>query len=370
MKTRKLYCKTLLLLLAIGLWSPAAVLAQQYEKSRTLTKAFPATAETSLQIINKYGNVHILPWEEDSIRFEINIKVESSKQSKVEKTYDAIDIEFSESSYYVIAQTIFGNQKNAFWADVTDFTNSMLKGGNNAQIDYTVYIPSDNELTIENKFGNIYMTDHSGKVVITISNGDVRGGKFNVLELEHGFGNVVIDSIDRGTLNLAYTELKLNYCKDLRITSKSSKPVIKSFGTLRLNSKRDTYFFEKAGLINGESSFSYLTVEELKGDIILNTNYGNLNIDSFGRNFSMMNLAARYTDVSILCDQGFKYYLEVYYDEKTRMIYPKSPPIFIIKELEEQDADFLLSGHAGSNADDVPRMKVNIEGGSVNLIQQ
>ena len=214
------------------------------------------------------------------------------------------------------------------------------------------------------------MTDHSGKVVLTISNGDFRGGILNILELDHGFGNVVIDSIKNGNMELSYTELKLNYCHDLRINSKSSKPNIKSFGTLRLNSKRDTYFFEKAGMINGETSFTYLTIEEQQGDIILNTNYGNISIDDFGRNFSMMNLAARYTDVSMICSQGFNYYLEVYYDEKTRMIYPKSPPIFLIKELEDQEDKFLLSGHSGSNADDVPRMKINIEGGSVKLIQQ
>ena len=114
MKTRKLYCKIILALLMAGMLPGSGLLAQQYEKSRELTQAYPVTGETSLQIINKYGNIHILPWDEDSVRFEIKIKVESSKQSKVEKTYDNIEIEFTESSFYIIAQTVFGNQKNAF----------------------------------------------------------------------------------------------------------------------------------------------------------------------------------------------------------------------------------------------------------------
>lgn len=370
MKTRKLYYKLLLLLLAAVIQPLPGLLAQQYEKSRKEDRVFPANNETSVQIINKYGNIHVLPWAKDSIRIEIDIKVEASKQSKVEKTYDNIKIEFSESSYYIIAQTVFGNQKSAFWADVTDFTSSMLNSGSNAQIDYTVYLPPANELNIENKFGNIYMTDHNGKVVVRLSNGDLRGGRFESLELDHGFGNVVLDSVNIGDFTLSYTEMKLNHATDLRINSKSSKPNIKGFGSLRLNSKRDTYFIEQAGLINGETSFSYLTINEQRGDLILNTNYGDLSIDDYGRGFSMMNLASRYTDISMICNEGFSYYLEVYYNDKTRMIYPKSPPIFMVKTLEEKEDEFLLSGHAGSNSEDVPRLKINIEGGSVNLVHQ
>ena len=351
-----------------GLLPGSPLLAQQYEKSRKLTKVYPATTETTVQILNKYGNIHILPWDEDSIRFEISIKVEANKQSKVEKTYDNIEIEFSESSYYVIAQTVLGNQKNAFWADVSDFTNSMLKNGANAQIDYTVFIPSDNELSIENKFGNIYMTDHDGKVIINISNGDFRGGSFGEMELDHSFGNVVIDTMLTGSMNLSYTEMKLDHAGDIRIRSKSSRPNINSFHSIRLNSKRDTYFFEDAGMINGEASFSYLTIQNLESDLILSTNYGNLSIDHYGKGFSMMNLAASYTDISMIWGEGFDYFLEVYHDSKTRMIYPKDPPIFMIKEINSDKGELLLSGHSGTSSENVPRLKITIDGGSVNLI--
>lgn len=369
MKTRKYYCKLLLALALTGILPGSQVLAQQYEKSRILTRVFPATEETPVQIINKYGNVHILPWDEDSIRFEITIKVEANKQSRVEKTYDNIDIEFSETSYYLIAQTVFGNQKNAFWADVTDFTNSMLASGSKAQIDYTVFIPIENELSIEAKFGNIYMTDHEGKTVINISNGDFRGGNFTELELDHSFGNVVIDTIGSGSLNLGYTELKLNYAGNIWINSKSSRPNINSFGSIRLNSRRDTYYFEDAGMINGETSFSYITIHNLNGDLILNTNYGSLSVDNYGSGFSMMNLAARYTDVSMISHKGYEYFLEVYYDRKTRLIYPRQKSAFTTKEIDNEEGDYLLSGYSVNAGGDMPRIKINIDGGSVNLIE-
>lgn len=356
-------------LLFAGIIPAGSVLAQQYEKSRSLARAFPASEETSVQIINKYGNIHLLPWDEDSIRFEIDIKVGASKESKVDKTYDNIDIEFSESSYYLIAQTVFGNQKSAFWADVSDFTSSMLKSGSNAQIDYTVYIPEGVELSLELKFGNIYMNDHSGRTTVFISNGDFRGGSFTELDLDHSFGNVMIGSIDKGTLTLAYTELHLKRAGELRISSKSSKPEIKSFSSLRMNSKRDTWYLEEAGTLSGEASFSYITVESLHGDLILNTNYGNLSVESYGSNFKLMNLNASYTDVSLMCSENPGYSFEAFYDKKTRMIYPTLVESFINTEVDSDNGEYLLSGHCGESGEGKPRIKITTNGGSINLIQ-
>lgn len=370
MKTRKFFSKLLLALLFAGL-IPAPVLhAQQYEKSQEESRAFPLGAETTIQVINKYGNIHVLPWDKDSVRFDISIRVESGKQSKVEKTFENISVEFTESMYYVIAQTVFGNQKSAFWADVTDLANSMLSNSTAAQIDYTIYVPVENELNIDNKFGNIYMTDHEGKVVIKISNGDFRGGSFNQLELDHGFGNVILDNMRSGSLDLSYSELKLKKAGEIRISSKSSKANISVFNNIRINSRRDTYYFDKAGMINGESSFSYFTINNLQGDLILNTNYGSLSIDNFGKGISMLNTVSSNTDITALYHSGFSYFLEVYYDQKTRMIYPQTSPIFGIEEIDKDAGQYLLSGHAGSNAESIPRLKFSLKGGSYNLIQQ
>jgi hypothetical protein len=370
MKTKKFYCKILLALLLAGSMPRTGVLAQQYEKSRNLSRAFPATEETSVQIINKYGNIHVLPWEEDSIRFEISIQVEANKQSKVDKTFESIEIEFSETSYYVIAQTVFGNQKSAFWADVSDFTSSMLKSGSNAQIDYTVYLPVNVELSIELKFGNLYMTDHNSKTTIYLSNGDFRGGNFTDLVLDHSFGHVQLDSMNTGSMTLAYSELRMRHAGNIRINSKSSKPEIGSFHNIRLNSRRDTYFFNDAGTISGETSFSYLTLEELDGDLILTMNYGNLDVGGYGKTFSMLNLNADYTDVNLICSAAGSYNFEAYYNRKTKMIYPVGTDKFAKKEIDSDEGEYLITGYCGEEKEKAPRIKLTMNGGSVNLIQQ
>jgi hypothetical protein len=246
----------------------------------------------------------------------------------------------------------------------------MLKSGSNAQIDYTVYLPLNVELSIELKFGNLYMTDHNSKTTVYLSNGDFRGGNFNDLALDHSFGIVHLDSMRTGSMTLAYSELRMKHAGNIRISSKSSRPEISSFHNIRLNSKRDTYFFKKAGTISGETSFSYLTLEKLDGDLMLTMNYGNLDIGGYGKNFSLLNLNAEYTDVKLICSTAGSYAFEAYYNRKTKMIYPVGSDKFDKKEMNGDEGAYLVTGYCGNDKEDAPRIKLTMNGGSVNLIQQ
>ena len=124
-------------------------------------------------MINKYGDIHLIPWEKDSVVFEIDFSVTSNKQAKVDKIFDYVDFDFKATAYYVIAQTVFEGQ-NSFWREMADVASTIFSSGTNTRIDYTVYFPAGNDVRIENKFGNIYTTDHTGKVDITLSNGDLK----------------------------------------------------------------------------------------------------------------------------------------------------------------------------------------------------
>ena len=106
----------------------------------------------------------------------------------------------------------------------------------------------------------------------------------------------------------------------------------------------------------------------MEGDLIMNTHYGNLNIDNYGTGFSMMNLAAKYTDVSMICQSGSGCYLEVYYDRKTKMIYPTDLGSFVNKEIDSDEGEYLLNGQCGLKEEGAPRIKITLNGGSINLI--
>ncbi len=65
---RVLICSlTMLLTLLFGY----NMIGQTVEKSRTVTETFKVEPGTEIEIINKYGNIHLIPWEKDSVQFTI-----------------------------------------------------------------------------------------------------------------------------------------------------------------------------------------------------------------------------------------------------------------------------------------------------------
>ena len=63
----------LLVLMATGMY----VRSQTYTESQKVVRTFPAGSETRLDLSNKYGTVHIIPWNKDSVQINIDLFIKS-----------------------------------------------------------------------------------------------------------------------------------------------------------------------------------------------------------------------------------------------------------------------------------------------------
>ncbi len=90
-----------------------------------------------------------------------------------------VDLDFTSTDYYVVAQTQFSSNKGAFWGEVSDLANTIFSRSNRTQINYKVYMPENCPLTIENKFSNVYIGDQKERADIVISNGDLKANQFH-----------------------------------------------------------------------------------------------------------------------------------------------------------------------------------------------
>jgi DUF4097 and DUF4098 domain-containing protein YvlB len=290
--------KALMAFACLALSFPLA--GQTYESSRSVREAYRIAPNAEVQIINKYGDIHMIPWEKDSVVFEIELTVTSTKQAKVDKIVDYIDFDFKSTAYYVIAQTVFEGQDN-IWSEMADVASTIFSSGTSTRIDYTVYFPKGNDIRIENKFGNIYTTDHDGKADITLSNGDMKAHSFNgPTRLKVEFGNVSIDKVISANISLGYAELNLESADDVSFESRTSKIYITSVNKLHLDSKRDRLYIKSAGEVTGEAFFSYLNLDKVTSKINMKTNYGDVKVLGLSENFLRMDLSSQYSDITFI----------------------------------------------------------------------
>jgi hypothetical protein len=293
---------------------------QTFENSRSLREAYRIAPNVEVQVINKYGDIHLIPWEKDSVVFEIDFSVTSNKQAKADKIFDYVDFDFKATAYYVIAQTVFEGQ-NTIWTEMADVASTIFSSGTSTRIDYTVYFPAGNDIRIENKFGNIYTTDHTGKVDIKLSNGDMKAHTFSGLtRLEVEFGNVSIDEITGGNITLGYAEFNLEKAGDINFETRSSKLYLNSCEKLHLDSKRDRYYIKSVAELTGDVFFSYLSLDKATSKINLKTNYGDFKLLGISETFLRMDFSSQYSDITLYLNEEHLYELEITRDDHSQVI--------------------------------------------------
>lgn len=357
--------KTILLLSVYVFMWPVIIDAQPYERSSQETHSFKVFDQTTLEVYNKYGNIHLFPWEKDSVKIRIELNVKANKESKVDKIFEYINFEFSNTKYYIIARTEL-KQQGTFWSEVSDLANTLFSGNNKAQIDYYIYLPKDMPAKFENKFGNIYSTDHNGKLEVNLSNGDYKANKISGhLELDLSFGNASIKSIESGKFNINYGELELEKADDLIVKSKSATLNIQEIGSLTIESKRDKFKINNLNSLSGETSFSYITIANLKSDIIMKTSYGEVKLEDINTGFNAIDLTSKYTDIIFTMPSKVSLAVDITHSESTGIIYPDKYTGLKTENIDPKEDIIKTSGMIGSNSNPSGKIKIMTKSGSV-----
>ena len=353
----------LALLLAAGSAS-----GQAFDKSRHIREAFRIGPNVEVQVTNKYGDIHLVPWAKDSVVFEIDFTVTSKKQEKVDKIFDYVDFDFKSSTYYVIARTVFQGQ-NTFWTEVADMAGTIFSGGTTTRIDYTVYFPAGNDVKIENKFGNIYTTDHTGKVDITLSNGDMQAHAFlGPVRLKADFSNLSIDKITNGNLVLGYAELNLEEAGELNLEIRSSKFYLGACNKLHINSKRDRIYVNKVAEVTGDLYFSYLNLDKVEKKLNLRTNYGDIKVLDFPAGFQRMDVTSQYSDITVYLDREHLFDIQITRDEKSQVIGSVEMISKTEEPVEGQEKTYLSRVRAGKTGQPLAPVFIQVKSGKIYLM--
>ena len=345
-----------------------ALRAQTFERNRSLERSFALDDKQEIQIQNKYGDIHLVPWDKDSVRFEIELSVTSNKQSKIDKIFDYVDFEFKDSRYYVIAQTVFKGQNN-FWTEISDLASTIFSSGTHTQIDYTVYFPANNDLKIENKFGNVYTTDQFGRLDLTLSNGDFQAHALEgPARIKLDFGNATIDRIDNGNLVTSYSEITIENTDNLITESRSSKIYLTSASSLQINSKRDKYYIKNVQDLGGDAFFSNLSIDNAGDRINLRTTYGDVKLQAVGAKFRLMDLSAENTDLTLYLDKQHYFLMNLTRDDRTQMVFTSTLLTKKESPLDEDAKTFKVECTAGNAEKPKVSLNLNTKGGKIYLM--
>ena len=304
----KLPFKILIVLLVL----PALVFANEnpkfkgkYTKTKTINKEYTVNAEAALLVVNRYGNIDIITWNENRTVIEVVITTNGNNEEMVQKKLDAINVEFSGNASKVIAKTIIKGKKGSSWSLWGKNKNNV-----SMEINYTIKLPVTNSVDLSNDYGAISINNLDGHARISCDYGQVIIGALNAdnnyLDFDYT-QNSTIGYMKSGKINADYSGFVLKKTERLELNADYTGSEITEVADLNYNSDYGKIKVGKAGKINGRGDYTPLNVGTLSGAMNINTDYGSVTVDRIIRTAGDITIRSDYAGIHLGYDSDYHF---------------------------------------------------------------
>jgi hypothetical protein len=360
----KIYLTAALLICSI-----MTVSGQQTTSSRTYMKSFRVGDGPTLDVSNKYGNIHITHAGNDSISIRVEVTASSGNESRLEGMMADVEISMTMTNRTVRAQTVFGKSVNTVLETFKGLTKNIINYDSRIQVDYFIECPPSTLLRLSNSYGDVYIGEVTEELTMTLSNGSFDADAIkNAVSLDMTFCNADIGSVDKGRVSISFGELRVKRAGNVSVTARSSKVRLENAGAINLDSKRDVFNIGTAATVTGTTYFSDIIAEKLTGELSLVTKYGNISFEDVSAEFSLIDINSSYADVDLSMDAAASYSLEIRHTNAFVSL-PGVSPEPDKTEISAENKVFLTTGKTGSSPD---RARIRIEAvkGEIRLLQK
>jgi hypothetical protein len=320
---------------------------QSLSENRSFIKSFPLHENTRLEIINKYGDIHISSWEKDSVNIMAEIEAFAPDQSKLEKMIDGIEIKMTGSASLIRAETEFEREITVLIESFREITKKLIEFESKMQINYFINVPDDVDILIRNQFGNISMENNTGTISVTLSNGNFKANSINrISELNLDFGEAEIASVRSASINSTFAKIIINQSENIVLNSTSSKYELAKPGNIELESRRDKFFIGNIDAINGISYFSDYKINNLAGNTDLDLKYGSFDAETVNNDFESIVIRSSSTDITAGFDPSASFKFEIRH-LNSFVVIPDENIKFNKETINEARKEYLLTGIIG-----------------------
>jgi hypothetical protein len=202
---------------------------QVKEKTKSYSKSYNINKGDLLEIDNRFGKVTINTWTKNEFKVDVEIKAMANDDEATQKILDGVTIGDSKDGSTVSFKTNIESNGNNSWGMWTNGGESRV---HKVEVNYTVYMPVKNPLTITNRYGGTVLPDFDGKVVLNNSYGSIsakhltnpdneitsRYGSANIegltgSDLKVSYGSLMLGTSDKLNADISYSSAKIGKIK-------------------------------------------------------------------------------------------------------------------------------------------------------------
>lgn len=189
-------------------------------KSKSISKTYPVSQSDKLSISNQYGNVTVKTWNKKEIKVDVEIKAYESSNSAAERLLETVSISDLRQTDLISFKTVFDKSGNN-WRRVINGREERR----GVEVNYTVFMPSNNPLDVNNRYGSLTVSDFKGPVDLISSYGKLSAGALtnSANTVKVSYGSADIETFLNGNLSVSYGSLRLEHGDKMNASVKYSK---------------------------------------------------------------------------------------------------------------------------------------------------
>lgn len=259
-------------------------------KKKEFTKSFPATASTTLEVDNSFGNIAVEHGNKKEVEIRVIIESKAGDERTAEKNLNKVAVDI----------TARGNTIKV----VTGTNNRNQKDKEQVTVNYTLVVPSEVKLSLSQQFGNIYLPvdGHQGEASFSIKFGRLEGGSFSApVSVDSQFSNIALRNLANATFSLQHCEkVTIGNAENVEVSSQFSNLETGHVQTFRLDEKHGSSKIKSCGSLILQAQYSNITVNRLTYSAqIKSLSHSGLKINEVAENFSEISAKANFGNITL-----------------------------------------------------------------------
>ncbi len=330
---KQLFYKTPIIL-AILLIS--GVVFGQDKLSKDIEKTFPLTNDGALYLENKYGDVFINGWDDNSIKIEISIEVRGKNLDKAKDLLKRINPKFVSTSSQIVVKTEITEKNSSFFNKYIKKIGPLNGEKSNSDINYTVYLPREASIEVFNKYGDIIVSDWNGKLIADVEHGDLRiTDNLANSKLSIKYGKLRANTLNKTNINAKDATISFEKSDVLKLESIGSTISLGDIGELDMASNKDDIEVNAINTIHGTIKYSKVLLSDAISKVNLNLNLAELRLMKFGTLAPVVNVHQKSSELYVnISETNFNFSAEL---EQGVLRIPKTMNDINSKVLDEKN---------------------------------
>lgn len=270
-----------LFFILIALYSTSALASEPdaegwIEKVKTYNLTFDSKGMTQVNIVNQYGNVRVIHWDKKQVKADVSIKANAPSNAQTEAYLNSVEVK--------------GVAKNGILNLYTVVANNTLGQNTNRKITYltvtyTVYMPKDIKLNIDNKFGDIILPAFSAPLQVNLQHGTLK--------------SPAICNVN-STVDLKFSTAQIRDLVGATLKAVNSTVNLHKAQNVDIKSEKGFFAAEILENIKAELNYTKTSLNGLGQDIELDLRFINdLKLGSFSNDLKQLIINTNYSDVQL-----------------------------------------------------------------------